>query len=520
MESTQPWNLLEEAFEIINIQPIVVDATQPVLTYKSADDPNIPGDNEIPAELWPDYVIDPPYIKNTTRNLEFNESQFIASPGEPLGSTSYITTPDGYTWAFMSEAINTMWPYNQADYEGIAAQSSFHAGNFVIQPLPGVVKVTANFKGQNLKFWANENGVAPGTPDAVPLDRYFVSDQWGNEYIMHASGESDPSQVASAFEASVLPEGWTKEVRQLSEDLILTPAEGADGTFHYVVIRDSADNTYHQLKWSDTGSLAAQTEKMPIWGGQGNNTLAGDAGGIWDDLMHGAGGDDILIPGLGNDTIWGDAGSDTVVLPGRRANYAGSDASEDLTYLAITGLGYTKQLHHVERLQFDDETVTVADFLENSPPSSAGPTVTDPGLPVAFRLYDPMTGNHVFTASFPEANTFVAQGWEFESIPFAVNPQDPSAQNVYRLYHPTQNGYLLTMSELERNQAIALGYVDQGIAFTALDQPSSLGSEPVYRFFSPASTGHLYTTSALDQEQLPALGYQFEGVAFYASSFT
>jgi hypothetical protein len=77
-----------------------------------------------------------------------------------------------------------------------------------------VVKVTANYKAQNIKFWANEGGVSPGTSGAVPLDCYFVTDQWGNEYIMHASGQLDQSQVAAAFEAAVPRPGWTKSTRQ------------------------------------------------------------------------------------------------------------------------------------------------------------------------------------------------------------------------------------------------------------------------------------------------------------------
>lgn len=48
----------------------------------------------------------------TTRNLQFNESYFIASPGMPDGETSYLTTSDGYTWGAMSKAINAMWPYS------------------------------------------------------------------------------------------------------------------------------------------------------------------------------------------------------------------------------------------------------------------------------------------------------------------------------------------------------------------------------------------------------------------------
>jgi hypothetical protein len=348
------WALLEEAHEIINIKTVLTKPQEPVATYKSA------GDNPIPDELWPDFQPPAPYIKNTTRNLQFNESQFLASPGEPVGTTTYVTTEDGFTWAAMSVAINAMWPYDPADYSGFAAQNAYYAGNLIVNPLPGVVKITANYKGQNMKFWANEDGEAPGTPGAVPLDRHFVIDQWGNEYIMHASGELDQGAVAAAFAAAVLPPGWEKSTRQLAEDLILRPAEGADGSFHYLVWRDSADNTYHQIGWSPTGSLSAQVEGMPIWGGQGNDVLAGDAGGIRDDLMHGGGGNDLFRPGFGNDEIWGDAGVDTVVLPGRRSDYEIRELSDDLSHLVLSHpLAGIKTIRHCEFLIFDDKTVPV-----------------------------------------------------------------------------------------------------------------------------------------------------------------
>jgi len=304
------WTDLVDAHEIIDIGGVLVDPSKAMATYKGGDDPDSPGDTMIPDSVW-DAGYEPPlpYIANTTRNLQFNQSSFIASPGEPDGVTSYIFTSDGYSWAAMSEAINAMWPYNSADYSGLSAVNAYYAGNIVTDPPPGVVKVTANFKAQYMKFWANEDGVKPGTEGAVPLDRYIVKDEWGNKYIMHASGQSDPEAVAQAFEDAVLPEGWTKTVKQLSHDKILSPAEGADGSYHYLVFRDSADNTYHQISWSGKGSLAAEIDGMPIWGGQTGDTLAGHD---FDDLVHGAGGDDAVRGHKGNDTLYGDAGDDTL----------------------------------------------------------------------------------------------------------------------------------------------------------------------------------------------------------------
>src|SRR6266567_4674553 len=132
------WKVLEEAHEIINIEPVLAGhPEEPLATYKSA------GSNPIPDDLWPAYTPPLPYTKNTTRNLQFNESQFIASPGAPIGTTTYVTTPDGYTWGAMSLAINALWPYHPAQYSGLPAVNTYYAGNLVVTPPPGVVKVTA-----------------------------------------------------------------------------------------------------------------------------------------------------------------------------------------------------------------------------------------------------------------------------------------------------------------------------------------------------------------------------------------
>jgi hypothetical protein len=367
------WRVLEEAREIVDIGNVLSGKPYlPVQTYKSADDPAIDDDNEISEEDWKDYVLQPPLLKNTTRNLQFNESQFLASPGAPLGVTTYIQTlPDGqlcvspctatptFTWAAMSEAINALWPYDPLLYEAPSNVNEYFAGNFVVTPPPGVVKITANYKGQNMKFWAYENGARPGRNKAVALERYFVTDQWGNDYIMHASGR-EQAEVRAAFESAVLPPGWRKSIRRLGQDLILRPAQSddPDARFHYLVIRDSADNTYHQIGWGKRGSLMAQVDGMPIWGGRGRDILTGDVDGIRDDVMYGGGGGDLFRPGRGDNVIWGSSAAvDTVELQGRSNHY--DVERKDAATLVLRGLGETHTLHHIDRLRFANGVVEV-----------------------------------------------------------------------------------------------------------------------------------------------------------------
>lgn len=284
-----PWSPLSVAYEIIYIANVIDHPKSFVQTYKDA------GSNPVPNDTaWDNYTPPSEYTKNTTRYLQFNEQVFLASPGQPIGSTTYIVTggtPPGYTWGAMSNAINAMWPYDSSQYTFPSNLGPFYAGNFTTTPPAGVVKVTANYKAQYMKFYANQNGVPPGTPGAQPILRFFITDPWGNEYIMHASAEDDPTDVAAAFDAAELPPGFTKSSRYLEADFILKPATGPDNAFEYNLLRDNQNNTYHQYKWGSEGIVITsqiQESGMPIWGGLTNDKIKVTQS--FDNLIYGGGG--------------------------------------------------------------------------------------------------------------------------------------------------------------------------------------------------------------------------------------
>jgi hypothetical protein len=134
-----------------------------------------------------------------------------------------------------------------------------------------------------MKYYAEQNG--------VPILRYFITDQWGNRYIMQASDYDTPDQVTASFQAAILPAGWTKQMSFLSEDFILTPSAGPTNTFQFVLIRDNQNNTYDQIYWAPSGiTLASQIVEsgMPIWGGLTADTLA--ISQSFDNLIVGGGG--------------------------------------------------------------------------------------------------------------------------------------------------------------------------------------------------------------------------------------
>lgn len=400
------WTPLDVAYEILNVGSVGIDPSLPIPTYKNG------GTNSITGEVWSSgYMTPSPYIKNTTRNLQFNESDFIASPGEPNGTTTYITTSDGYTWAAMSSAINAMWPFNEADYSGVTPTitDAYSAGNYVTTPPEGVVKVTANYKGQNMKFYALDPDTGLG------IERYFVTDEWGNEYIMHASGQDNVDDVRAAFEASVLPEGWTKSARVLTEDLILNPAQGAGNLYHYLVFRDSADSTYHQIGWGDRGQLASQIEGMPIWGGQDANVLFGTDR---DDVIYAGGGADVVTLKAGNDYLDGGAGGDVAIFDFASTAINSLGLSADGLTVMVRNATETKTLVSIEAFNFSDQSYSyngLMGLMDEVPlfasPNAVGsylmPTVFagDASLNLDYELID-STDGLVMAAS--DSNDFVA----------------------------------------------------------------------------------------------------------------
>jgi endoglucanase len=134
-----------------------------------------------------------------------------------------------------------------------------------------------------------------------------------------------------------------------------------------------------------------------------------------------------------------------------------------------------------------------------------------------YRLYNPNSGEHFYTASTMERDSVVAAGWRYEGVGWVA----PAASSipVYRLYSGTDHHY--TMSATERDWLVAQGWRYEGIGWYS-DEDKTVA---LYREFNPNvdpsaptnnSGSHNYTTNKYEHDHLVGVGWRDEGIAWYA----
>lgn len=309
------------------------------------------GENPITDDEFATYVPPPRYVKNTERTAQFNYQETLSSPGEKEPDVTTVITPEGYTWIIVARIRSAMWPFDPSHYPDLDPPpvSAWDAAFQSPTPPEGTVRYSANQKNQDMYFWARaDNG------EGERIMRYFITDQWGNTYMMMASNMRTPEETTQAFREAVLPPGWKKSMRPLRKTRVVRPAYDLAGTTaNFNVFRDSADNSWVQIGWGRLGgSIARQIgDTMPIWGGKGSDRLLGTRG---DDLIHGAEGHDVIRPFRGNDRVHGDRGRNTVVLPGKSTRYR--VIAQNRSSVRLAGYGDRKTLHNIHRVRFADRS--------------------------------------------------------------------------------------------------------------------------------------------------------------------
>ncbi len=125
-----------------------------------------------------------------------------------------------------------------------------------------------------------------------------------------------------------------------------------------------------------------------------------------------------------------------------------------------------------------------------------------------YRVYNPNSGEHFFTASEGEALHLSSIGWRWEGIAYECDAASGAA--VYRVYNPNAGAHFYTTNKGEANHLVSVGWKREGIAWY------STGSNQLYRLYNPNSPigEHLYTVSAAERDSVRAAGWRYEGLAW------
>ncbi len=252
------------------------------------------------------------------------------------------------------------------------------------------------------------------------------------------------------------------------------------------------DNTTERygafFNMSDLGQLALS----------GNATIAGNKnadGGDFNVFLKDATSKPIVIDGkLANETPIGI----TMGEPGVFTNGWGEQmgAAVPTKYFASDDPAYTIEP------QGGELTLSKEPDPEPTPTPSTGHEM--------FRLYNPNSGEHFYTASPAERDSVVAAGWSEEGVGWTA-PVDGAP--VYRLYNANAGEHHYTTSPAERDALVAAGWNDEGIGWRSADTNGA----PIWRQYNPNAfaNNHNFTASSLERDTLLGLGWNDEGIAWY-----
>ena len=136
----------------------------------------------------------------------------------------------------------------------------------------------------------------------------------------------------------------------------------------------------------------------------------------------------------------------------------------------------------------------------------------DEGQIEMYRMYNPNSGEHFYTASTQERDALALRWWTYEGVGW-IAPEE-SEEPVYRLYNRFAGDHHYTTSATERDVLEAVGWTFEGIGWYSDDYQTL----PLLRQYNPyATTGtHNYTTSQIENDVLVQRGWHAEGIAWYA----
>lgn len=172
--------------------------------------------------------------------------------------------------------------------------------------------------------------------------------------------------------------------------------------------------------------------------------------------------------------------------------------------------------YYTRMLEKTDEVLNRYTSQGGSSSSSSG-AASDVDTSVSmWRLYNPYTGEHLFTTDKLEAVKLSELGWKHEGMVGKVNAK--TGMPVYRLYNAYTGEHHFTMSEAEVQSCVAAGWTNEGIKFYG-ERTDSLKAKPMISMYNPYEKAfyHHYTSDEKEIATMQKAGWIREDAKWYVS---
>ncbi len=172
-------------------------------------------------------------------------------------------------------------------------------------------------------------------------------------------------------------------------------------------------------------------------------------------------------------------------------------------------------IDHVTSIYSDNVIISESSSYDEEKKQDEPVKPNEPDTPAKtvdmYRLYNPNSGEHFYTANATEKDNLVSLGWKYEGVGWKA----PATSNtpVYRVYNPNAGDHHYTTNKAEIDFLVSVGWNDEGIGWYSDDAKSVA----LYRQYNPnAVTGaHNFTSSKGENDWLVSVGWKDEGIGCY-----
>jgi hypothetical protein len=206
-----------------------------------------------------------------------------------------------------------------------------------------------------------------------------------------------------------------------------------------------------------------------------------------------------------------------------------SKLDNSINSLNTTNVGSTTpNLHNLKlKAQYLQEKISLLEGMDSNEKAdtinelkkelkSAQDTIESLKVTPVYRVYNPNSGEHLYTISEEEKNFLVPLGWKDEGIGWYAPLSGTNQTAIYRIYNPNSGEHFYNTDENERNTLAKAGWKVEGIAFYS---DTLYKGSAIMRAFNPNATNgmsHFFTEDTQEFRYLTSIGWRDENVGMYA----